>query len=226
MEERNISEQESLQLIQEMIGKAKSHYHESGASAILWGAVIGTCGLVSFAQLQWDFSIGFDIWILTLAAIIPGIWINIRSARKRTVKTHTGAAIDVVWNVFGISIVCLVLYGNIIPSVSERLFANENIELLSHNMLTGETKKYWPGTLSISSVFLIIYAFPTLATGWISKFKPMIIGAIVCYCFFMASLFTPFKYDMLLSGLAGIGNWLIPGLLLNRRYRKAKSAHV
>lgn len=226
MEERHISEQESLQLIQEMIGKAKSHYHESGANAILWGAVIGTCGLISFAEQQWNFSIGFDVWLLTLIAIIPGVWLNIRSSRKRIVKTHTEAAIDIVWSVFGISIVCLVLYGNIIPSVSERFFASGNIELLSHNTLTGETKKYWPTALSLSSIFLILYAFPTIATGWISKFKPMIIGAIVCYCFFIISLFTPFKYDMLLSGLAGIGNWLIPGLLLNSRYRKAKSAHV
>lgn len=226
MEERNISEQEGLQLIQEMIGKAKSHYHESGANAILWGAVIGTCGLVSFAEQQWGFSIGFDIWFLTLAAIIPGVWLNIRASKKRIVKTHTESAIDIVWNVFGISVVCVVLYGNIIHTVSEQFFAKQNIELLSHNVLTGETKKYWPTALSLSSVFLIIYAFPTLATGWISKFKPMITGAIVCYCFFIISLFVPFKYDMLLCGLAGIGNWLIPGLLLNARYRKAKSAHV
>jgi hypothetical protein len=226
MEEKNISEQESLRLIQEMIGKAKSHFHEGGTSSILWGTVIGTCGLVSFAEQQWDFSIGFDIWLLTLAAIIPGVWFNIRESKKRMVKTHQEVATNIVWNVFGISIVCLVLYANIVPSVSERLFASDNIELLSKNMLTGELKHYRPGTLSLSSIFLIIYAFPTLATGWITKFKPMTIGAIVCYCFFIASLFTSFKYDMLLSGLAGIGNWLIPGLILNRRYRKAKSAHV
>ena len=226
MEERNISEQESLRLIQEMIGKAKSHFHESGTSSMLWGTVIGICGLVSFAEQHWDFSIGFDIWLLTLAAIIPGVWFNIRESKKRMVKTHQEVATNIVWNVFGISIVCLVLYGNIVPSVTERLFAGDNIELLSKNTLTGELTHYRPGTLSLSSIFLIIYAFPTLATGLITKFKPMTIGAIVCYCFFIASLFTSFEYDMLLSGLAGIGNWLIPGLILNSRYRKAKSAHV
>ncbi|RYZ54393.1 MAG: hypothetical protein EOP49_05285 [Sphingobacteriales bacterium] len=226
MEEKHISEQESLRLIQEMIGKAKSHFHESGASSMLWGTVIGVCGLVSFAEQQWNFSIGFDIWILTLAAIIPGVWFNIRESKRRMVKTHQEVATNMVWNVFGISIVCLVLYGNIIPGVSERLFASEHIELLSRNTLTGETTHYRPSTLSLSSIFLVIYAFPTLATGLITKFRPMTIGAVLCYCFFIASLFTSFKYDMLLSGLAGIGNWLIPGLILNSRYRKAKSANV
>ncbi|MET0463196.1 MAG: hypothetical protein ABW007_08575 [Chitinophagaceae bacterium] len=226
MEDKKISEQESLLLIQEMIGKAKSHFHESGSSSILWGAVIGTCGLVSYFQEEFNFSIGFDIWILTLVAILPGIWINIRASKRRSVKTYTQSATDVVWNVFGISIVCLVLYGNIVPSASQHLFSSDNIELLQRNTLTGEIKNYRPSALSLSSIFLIIYAFPTLATGWITGFKPMTIGAIICYAFFVVSLFTPFKYDMLLSGLAGIGNWLIPGLILNSRYRKVKSANV
>lgn len=226
MEEKNISEQESLRLIEEMIGKAKTHFHESGTSSILWGSVIGTCGLVTFAEQQWNFSIGFDIWFLTLVAIIPGVWFNIRQAKRRMVKTHAQASTDIVWNVFGISIVCLVIYGNVVPGVSERLFAAENIALLSKNTLTGEIQPYRPTSLSLSSIFLIIYAFPTLATGWITGFRPMTIGAVICYALFVISLFTPFKYDMLLSGLAGIGNWLIPGLILNSRYRSAKSLHV
>lgn len=226
MEEKNISEQESLQLIHEMIGKAKSHFHESGTSSILWGSVIGTCGLVSFAEQQWDFSIGFDIWILTLVAIIPGVWVNIRESKRRTVQTYNRAATNIVWNVFGISIVCLVIYGNVIPGVSQRFYAAEHLELLTRNTLTGDLQPYRLISLSLSSIFLIIYAFPTLVTGWLIGFRPMTIGAIICYGFFVLSLFTPFKYDMLLSGLAGIGNWLIPGLILNHRYRNAKSTNV
>ena len=226
MEEKKISEQESLQLIHEMIGKAKSHFHENGTSSILWGAVIGTCGLVSFAERQWNFSLGFDIWILTLVAIIPGVWFNIRESKRRIVKSHREAATNVVWNVFGINIVCLVVYSNVVPHTSLQFYTDQHLELLSRNTLTGEIKPYRLSSLSLSSIFLIIYAFPTLATGWITGFKPMTIGAILCYGFFVISLFTSFKYDMLLSGLAGIGNWLIPGMLLNRRYRKAKSAHV
>lgn len=226
MEERNMSEQESLQIIQEMIVKAKADFHESGISSILWGSVIGFCGLMSFAEQQWNFSLKFDVWLLTLVAVVPGIWINIYESRRRTVKTHRRAATDIVWNVFAISVICVVLYGNIIPSASASLFSAENVELLSRNTITGEMTAYRPTALSLSSIFLIIYAFPTLATGWITGFRPMTIGAIICYIFFVISLFAAFKYDMLLSGLAGIGNWLIPGLILHRRYRKAKSAHV
>ncbi|HTD94811.1 MAG TPA: hypothetical protein VK644_13395, partial [Chitinophagaceae bacterium] len=90
-QEQGWNEQESLRLITEMIQKAKSHFHESGTSAILWGTVIAVCGLVSFAEWQWNFSIGFDIWWLTLAAVIPQVWIIARESRLKVVKTHQQA---------------------------------------------------------------------------------------------------------------------------------------
>ena len=46
--EKNLSEKESLQLITEMIGKAKSSYHSKGSSAIMWGVLIFFCSIFSF----------------------------------------------------------------------------------------------------------------------------------------------------------------------------------
>lgn len=37
MEEKVLSEKESLALISGMISKAKNHYYESGLGALLWG---------------------------------------------------------------------------------------------------------------------------------------------------------------------------------------------
>jgi hypothetical protein len=218
-----LSEKESLELITTMIQRAKNNFHESGTSAILWGFVIGVCGLLSYAQLQWHFSIGFDIWYLTIAAVIPQVWIGIRESKRQTVRTHAEFATDMVWLVYVISIVALVLYGNIVPGVSEKLFAGEDVQLMSQKISTGEIAKWKIIIPSLTSVFLIVYAFPTLATGLINKFKAMIWGAVVCYGFFIASLFTSFKYDMLMSGLAGIGNWLIPGFILRNWYLKGKA---
>src|SRR5438093_430003 len=102
MEEKKISQQESIQIITEMIGKVKPGFHESGISAVLWGTVIGTCGLVSFAENFWNFYIGFDIWLLTLAAIIPQVVISIRESRQRKVLTHIEWAANTVWMVYSI----------------------------------------------------------------------------------------------------------------------------
>jgi hypothetical protein len=198
MEEKEISHQESMQIITEMIGKAKQGFHESGISAVLWGSVIGLCGLVNFAETYWHFYIGFNIWLLTLVAIIPQVVISIRESRQRKVLTHTEWAADVVWIVYAISIFALNFYISTVPNVP-----------------------------SLFSLFLLLYAIPTLACGILYKFKIMMWAGLLCYGFFVISCFTPTVYDMLLNGLAGIFNWLIPGLILRRRiYRKKKMMHV
>jgi len=222
-QEKPMSEQESLALITEMIQKAKSHFHESGTSAILWGSVIGFCGLFSFAEKYWDFYIGFDIWLLALVALIPQVWLNIRDKKRKVVKSHEENVVDAIWMVYAISIFALMFYINLVPGISEKLFASDGIELLQKNMQTGEIKAFHPFVLSASSLLILLYAIPTLATGIGQKFKPMTIGAILCYCFFVASCFTSGTWDALLNGLAAIFNWLIPGLILRKRYLKAKA---
>ncbi|MFY7900712.1 MAG: hypothetical protein ACOVNY_11055 [Chitinophagaceae bacterium] len=226
--EKQLSQQESLKLITEMIQKAKgSHFHENGTSAILWGAVVGFCGIMSFAQYTWQFSIGFDVWGLTFLALIPQIFIAVKEQKNKIVKTHEQTVLDAVWVVYGISIFAVIFYMNVVPNASIELLAKDHIQLLKKDTITGEIKPWKPFVLSASSILMIIYAFPTLVTGLAKKFQPMIIGGIVCYGLFIASLFTSSVFDALLSGLAGICNWLIPGIILRKRYLKTKrSLHV
>jgi hypothetical protein len=220
--EKHLTEQESLALITEMIGKARNHFHESGTSAILWGVVVSFCGFVSFAQAYWNFYIGFDIWLLALIAIIPQIIISIRESRKHLVKTHDQAAIDIVWTVYTISLFALIFYLNIASQVEDHWNVANHTQLLQKDVVTGVVSGYHVRVPSFSSLLLIIYAFPTICTGIISRFRPMIIGAVICYILFIASLFTATAYDYLFLGLAGICNWLIPGIYLRKRYLRAK----
>ena len=68
LEEKKLNEDESLKLITEMIGKAKSSYHSNGTGAMMWGVVIFFCSMVDFFKMQFHFDIGFDIWWLMWAA--------------------------------------------------------------------------------------------------------------------------------------------------------------
>ena len=227
MEEKHISEQESLQLITEMIQKAKRSFHESGTSSILWGTVIAVCGLVRFAELQWDFYIGFDVWLLALAAVIPQVFITLRERRQRRVLTHNEAVLNHVWLVYSISIFALVFYFNIVPGVTDRLLAYEGTSITQRDTATGIEKPFRYFVASSGSLLMMLYALPTLITGLTYRFRPMLVGALFCYLFFALSLFTATKWDMLFNGLAAIGNWLIPGLLLRWRSHVQKDAlHV
>jgi hypothetical protein len=62
-----------------------------------------------------------------------------------------------------------------------------------------------------------------MVTGVVQKFRPMIYGAIVTYIFFVLSLYTRNPVDQLLMGVSGLINWLIPGLILRKRYLKAEN---
>ena len=222
MEEPKMTEQESLQLITEMIQKAKSGFHETGASAILWGSVIGIAGLISYAESQWNFYIGFDIWLIVLAAMIPQVFIAVRENRNRKVVSHQEGIIDTVWLVYGISIFALLFYVNIIPGETARLMSGEGKELLIKSTADGSTKALAPFVPSFNSLLMILYTIPTIATGIATKFRPMLVGGIFCYVLFVVSCFTTNTYDLLLNGVAGIVNWLIPGLILYNRHLKGK----
>lgn len=222
-QEKHFSEKESLVLITEMINKAKHHFHESGTSAILWGSVVGIAGLVSFAEMYWNFYIGFDIWLIVLGAIIPQVFITIREGKRRKVITHTGAAVDAAWLAYGISIFALVFYFNVVPGVTDHVMASEGFSLVQ-TAADGSRKTFHYFIPSHGSLLLLLYAIPTLATGIAHKFAPMFWAAILCYVFFIISCFTPNAYDMLLNGLAGIFNWLIPGLILRRTYYRHQKA--
>ncbi|OLY91351.1 hypothetical protein SAMN05444008_12165 [Cnuella takakiae] len=223
MSEQQLSQQESLQLITEMIQKAKKSIHETGTSSILWGSAIAVCGLVNFAERQWQFSIGFDVWLLAMIAIIPQVWISVRESRERKVRTHTQVVLNNVWIVYGLSIFALVFYFNIVPGVTERLLAESGSQVFARNTTTGIETPFRSFIASSGSLLLLLYAIPTLITGLTHRFKPMIIGAVLCYGFFIASLFTDTRLDMLFNGLAAICNWLIPGLILRSLYLKEKA---
>ncbi len=220
MEEKKLSEQESLQLIAEMIQKAKYHFHESGTSAILWGGTISFCGLVAFSEAYLNWYIGFDVWWLPMIAVAPQIYISVKEGRNRKVLTYRESALNVIWTAYAISIFALIFYLNVVPWVSDNFMLAEGKHLIQQTA----TEKlpfhiFVPSTISL---FLLLYAIPTLAVGMTCQFRPMVVGAILCYVFFIISCFTSSTFDLLLCGIAAIFNWLVPGLILRRRFLEGK----
>ncbi len=219
--EKELTPQESLQLIEGMIQKTKATYHDKGISALLWGIVVTIASLVTYARIEYDFKLGFDIWLVVLFAIIPQIFISIQEKRKIKIRKHDDEAIDAVWIVYAITIFGLVAYQSIVPTATATIINNEGWQLIKHYTNASKPDEIiTPFAPSFSSIFILIYAFPTFITGLVKKFKPMIIGGIISYVAFIVSLYTETKYDMLLCALAAICNWLIPGIILRRRYLK------
>jgi len=227
MEKDQLSEQESLALITSMIQKAKGSYHDSGTSILLWGSAVTIASLVSYLKAEFQLAIGFDIWLLVLAAIIPQIFISIRERKNKQFQSHTDIAENTVWLIYAITIFGLVIYQLIVPGAAAEIFKTEGWTLMKHytdaNKPDEPIEPFVPGFFSI---YLLVFAFPTLINGIIKNFRPMIIGAFITYVLFVLSCFTAFKYDMLFGAITAMVFWFVPGIILRKRYNRQKAVHV
>ncbi len=195
-EEVFFSEQESLQLITRMIKKAKADFIETGISALMWGSIITFCAIVQFASAFYNIPWAGFVWWLTILAVVSQVIISIRENKKKKFKDYQEDAIGGVWIAFGITMFLLSFYLNSIK--------------VAYNDIHADT------------LYLIIYGIPTFATGFGRRFVPMLVGGIACWVFAIISLYVAYPYTMLLIAGGALLAWFIPGLILQRRYLKAK----
>lgn len=194
--QEELSHKQSLELIEEMIYKAKNSYHESGTSALLWGGTIMFCSTVSFVNTWLKIDWLYMVWWLTFLALIPQIIISIRESKTQKFKLHTDDAMTGIWISFGIAIFLTSYYTNVFKPEGN------------------------------ACLFLILYGIPTFATGYTYGFKPMIIGGIVCWVCAIISMYTSQRIDFSLFFISAFFAWFLPGLILRKDYLKKNVGNV
>ncbi|HUR66044.1 MAG TPA: hypothetical protein VMZ03_06805 [Chitinophagaceae bacterium] len=211
--EKPLTEKESLDLIAQMIAQAKQSYYDTGLSAMMWGLVIAVCSLVRLSEIQFKYELPVDIYWLTFVAIIPQVLISIRESKERKVRTYDDIYMDYLWLAFGISIFLLIFIINAIfhawPGVA------------TDPIVTGESRK--PGFYEfVAPLFLLLYGIPTFITGAACKFRPMLIGGLLCWICCIITIYTTIKIDLVLTAFSAIAAWFIPGIVMQKEYRRAK----
>ncbi|MEO8710639.1 MAG: hypothetical protein ABI405_00880 [Parafilimonas sp.] len=194
--EQELNEQQSLEIITQMINKAKDDYEETGIGTLIWGSLITLCSLVTFGNFYWKIAAFDYIWFLTLIALIPQIVISVRAAKRKKYKTYDDEAMSAIWISFAIALSLVSVYS---------------------------TKYQLPNA---GALFMIMYGVPTFATGYINHFKPMIFGGIIFWICAAICFYVQFPYIMLFTAAAAIIAWIVPGLILRKRYMKAKKNNV
>lgn len=187
---------ESLLLINEMIGKARRSYTSKGTASIVWGVLIMFCGIFEWAEIQFDFKIGFDIWLLLIAALIPQIYYGIKEKRSRDFIGHDEHTILFVWIAYSVCIFITNFY----------------------------SAKFGDG--NSASLIMILFGMPTFIIGGIFKLRAMIFGGVICWILSLVSMYTTFKTDMLLMAACALFAWIIPGIILLNRNKKEQLANV
>ena len=213
-QEKKLSERESLQLITQMINKAKNSYHATGIGAMMWGAVVAVCALVKLSEIHFDYRLPFDIYLLTLVAIIPQVFITIKEKKEQKVKSYDDVYMDYLWLGFGITIFLLI-------HVVNNVFEVWGPVASEYKLLTGNPSAFHFSEF-ITPLFLILYGMPTFVTGAACKFKPMLWGGLLCWVCSVITVYTNVKIDLLLTAVSAFFAWFIPGILMEKEYQKAK----
>jgi hypothetical protein len=191
-EEKQMSDKESLELITLMINKAKNRFSENGFLYLLWGWVILICCLVQFSLLYFfNYDDAYYIWYLTWIAVIVYWFYRNKKKKTRAIRTYTDEISGFVWLVF---IICTALLVFILINAGAVNYINPAI--------------------------LVMYGMPTFLSGIILKFRPLIIGGILCWLLSLLSLLTEYDFQLLVIAIAVIAAWLIPGYLLQKKYKK------
>ena len=190
MEEKELSEKESLALITNMIGKAKNHYTESGASALLWGITNVICFILAYLEETISsFNLPFSPFYLMLVTAILQIYFYRRERRLNKTISYKDEAHYFIWLAFGISLLILTVAGGL-----------ANIGYI------------------VLPLILLLFAIPTFISGCIKKFKPMIIGGIICWILSVISFFYRENEVFLLVAIGAFFAWVIPGIILRKRF--------
>ncbi len=188
--EKQLNEQESLRIIQEMIEKSKTNLGESSYFYLLWGWLVLISSLSHFILLMVSYKQPYIIWpiAMTLGAILSVIKSK-KLKNKSKAKTFIESSIIHLWIGFSISMFVILLsaaYG----------------------------KLDW---VTSNSLIIVLYGFGTYVSGGILDFKPLKIGGIASWVLAFTSMFLPGQYTLLAIALSIVVAYLWPGYLLRSK---------
>lgn len=190
--EKELSPNESIALIEDMIYKAKSNFSDDSFLYLLWGWVIFICSIGHFILLKTELvKYPEYIWGLTWIAVLIQIFYIFKVEKKKRVKTYTDEIIGYIWMSFGFTMFFIVI-------------------------VLGYTSSW----VILYPLLLFLYGTPTFLSGVIIKFTPLKIGGIACWGLAFVAKFTPNMYILLLLAISVIAAWIVPGYLLKAKYKK------
>jgi len=196
MEEKDINEQESLLLIQQMINTAKHEQKDDGRGWILWGWLLFLVSLLTYINLYTRWFSTYYFWsyfgFLSLLLLLYSVVKYYLFKRKERAKTYTGELFQKLNVGFFITIMFIIF-----------------------SMNTGlQPMKGFPLLIGLYGFWILIY-------GTALDFKPSIIAAYITWGLGFAAFFVnSFASTMIFHGLAALVGYIIPGHIAYVEFKK------
>jgi len=186
--EKNMTSEDSLALIAEMIAKAKKEVAGGGSfHLLLWGWVIAFCNVGFYVLDKAQFDRPYMIWLLILPAAFFSFYWSYRKNQIEKFRTHLDVVLNQIW--LGVFVGICVVIG--FKSVLE----------YNH-----------------SPIILILAAVGMFTTGSLVRVTILKVGAVVLILGAIISFLLPVSDQYLVAGIAMILGYLVPGYYLKFTY--------
>jgi hypothetical protein len=189
--EPELSPQQSLELIHRMIETTKNSISNQSHYFLLWGwAVMIGCLLQYYLKVIASYPHYYLAWLITPVTLLIHFLFVYRDARYKRVRTFVGEANAYLWTAIGFGFFALAF-----------VFA----------------KIGWQYCFPF---YILFYGMGTYVSGSLIKFKPLIIGGIICFPLVIIAVNVSYDMQILITALAVFISYIMPGHILRYRYKK------
>jgi len=186
---QNFSAEQSLQVIQSMIEKAKHDVANNSFYLLLWGwlifiAALLNFGLMKFTSFEQPYLAWNLVWIGAIASIVKGV----KDSKKIAVKTFVGETMKV----FGIS--QGILYFGL-----AFFFGKFDLWAISFPL------------------YILVYAVTCFFMGALMQFPLLKLTGLLCLPIMVIAVYVSFDWQLFLMALAILISYIVPGHVLNAK---------
>ena len=190
--------EESLKIIQQMIEVAKDEQNDRGDGWLIWGWILFSVSVLSAIFMKTG--LGQYIGTAWTAALVVGLAIYflghlVVKKKKELSKTYVKDILDRIGTGFFISLFVLV------------------------------AASFLTNSISAFGYYYVLYAFWMFIYGSVLKFRPLIYGAVINWIAAISIfMIKDFFFIMVISAVAILLGYIIPGYLLRADYNKKKQS--
>lgn len=187
MSDKELTKEESLELITNMIGQAKRNVAKGGSFYfLLWGWVIMLANLGHYSIEKYQlYDHPYIVWSLIVPAAIISIWYSAKQEREARVVSHYDRIYGTIWMAIFVSIIILLVFMG-------KLDFNHN------------------------AVILLFSGLGTYISGSLLRFRPLLIGGVSLWGAAIVAFNVAVLDQYLVAAVGLLVGYLIPGYLLRK----------
>lgn len=108
MEEKDISPQESLDIIKTMINKTQRQFNDDSFYYMMWGWLVFIASITHFTLIQLDIQQAYYVWaLMPIGGIVSALY-GMKENKKEKTKTHLNTSMSYLWCAMVVSMMLVI----------------------------------------------------------------------------------------------------------------------